>query len=121
MSEPKRKLKTKLLFPFLRAVRALGAKELLAKIEAALKAGGGQLTQEAGLAIFGELVEHLPGAEDEVLEFIAMFLDKSRADVEEMDLFEETLPAAQAIFKDVRFPDFLRSAFGRAADDSTAS
>lgn len=115
------KLKTKVFFPFVRAVRALGAKELLEHIESVLQENDGQLTQSAGLAIFGAIVERLPDAEDEVMDFLAVFLGKSREEIEEMDLFEETLPAVEAVFRDVRFPDFLRSALGGNQQNSTTS
>src|SRR5690606_32682958 len=115
------KLKTKLFFPFARAVRALGVKDLLEKIERALKESGGELTTEAGLRIFGELVERLPDAEDQVLDFLALFLEKSREEVDEMDLVEETIPAVKAVFQDVKFPDFLRSALEGSQRNSTTS
>lgn len=116
-----RKLQTRLFFPFVRAVRALGAKDVLLAIERAMKDNGGQLTNEAGLQVLGELVERLPDAEDEVLDFLAQFLGKTRDEVEEMDLFEETLPAVEAVFRDVKFPDFLRSALGGNRQNSSIS
>lgn len=115
------KLKTRLFFPFVRAVRALGAKDVLSSVERAMKENDGTMTSEAGIRIVGELIERLPDAEDEVLDFLALFLGKSREEVEEMDLFEETLPAVQAIIQDTKFPDFLRSALEGSQRNSTTS
>src|SRR5690606_25510983 len=116
-----RKLQTRLFFPFVRAVRALGAKDVLLAIERAMKDNGGQLTNEAGLQVLGELVERLPDAEDEVLDFLEQFFVKTRDEFEEIDVFAEILPAVKAVFRDVKFPDFVRSALGGTRQNSTYS
>lgn len=122
----KNKLKTKHFFPFVRMVRAMGGRKLIATIESALKdskgKGGseGKITDEAALGLIGTLIELLPNAEDETMDFLALFMEKSREEVEEQPI-DETVNAIVDLFKDTKFMDFLNSASKASPGDSTTS
>lgn len=120
MEKRETKLKTKLFFPFVRMVRALGGKALLAEImklrkDASAKSKGKEneaLTEEMGVELVGVLIERLPDAENEVMEFLALFTGKSREEIEEQPI-EETIGTIKDIVTDPKFLDFFKSAVAK--------
>lgn len=102
-------LKTKHFFPFVRMVKALGGKTLLADIMRLRgKATEGQ-TEEAGMELVGILVDRLPEAENEVMEFLALFTETPREQLEEKPI-EELIQTIKELVVDARFLDFFKSA-----------
>jgi len=117
-----RRLKTSLFFPFLRMVRAMDGPKLFKEITA-MQAKGKKLEKEAGdddetiaeaknemgMELFGVVLDVLPDAEEETMDFLTRFTGLSRAELDEQDL-EVTIGQVIEVFQDARFMDFLRSA-----------
>lgn len=99
-------LKTKHFFPFVRMVRAIGGKALLADITRLRSADN---VEEAGMELVGILVERLPDAENEVMDFLALFTETTREELEEKPI-DELIQAIKALVADSNFIDFFRSA-----------
>jgi len=110
------KLQTKHFFPFVRMVRALGGKQLLAEIlklrrEASKQKGKDvdELTEEVGVEIMGILIDRLPDAENEIFDFLSAFTGRSRQEIEDQPI-TETIDMVRQIVSDPTFLDFFKSA-----------
>lgn len=118
----KPKLRTSLFFPFLRMIRAMNGPKLIQEFNRLskraaeeAKAAGDDPTAIAeaqnrmGMEFAALLIQYIPDAENEVLDFLAKFSGKTRKEIEDQDLFE-TFELVKELFRDPRFGDFLRSA-----------
>jgi len=106
VADSKPALQTKHFFPFVRMVRAMGGKALLADI---MRLRSADNVEEAGMELVGILVERLPDAENEVMEFLALFTGTPREELEEQPL-EELFETLKTLIADSNFLDFFKSA-----------
>lgn len=84
-------LKTKHLFPFIRMVRALKIKEEAKQFVKAMQTENKSLEElddEQGMDFFFIFIDKMADAEAEVMTFIALFANKPRAEVDEMEITE---------------------------------
>ncbi len=122
VTQDRPKLTTSLFFPFLRMIRAMNGPKLIQEFnrlskraaEEAKAAGDdpavvAEAQNRMGMEFATLLLQYLPDAEDETLDFLARYSGKSRKEIEDQDLFE-TFELVKQLFQDPRFGDFLRSA-----------
>lgn len=107
-------LKTKHFFPFVRMIRALDIKEPLKEIVAKTKDAKSKkalekLDQEEGIDYLFLFIERLPNAEEEVMHFLSVYLEKSTEEVGEMDLVE-IFDVLKGIVEDEKFGAFFKLA-----------
>jgi hypothetical protein len=110
--EMEHKLKTKHLFPFIRMVRALKLKEEAKGFMELLKTENKSLQDlddEKGMDFFFIFIDKMADAEDEVLHFVSLFVDKSRTEVDEMELME-VWEILKQLFKDPNLKVFFTQA-----------
>lgn len=116
-TKKKPRLLTIHFFPFTRMVRAMGGKALLSEImrlrKEASKRGQAEeaegFGEELGMELMGILLDRLPDAENETLDFLALFMGISREELEQQPI-DETINALVELVRDANFLDFLRSA-----------
>ena len=99
-------LKTKHFFPFVRMVRAIGGKAFLADI---MRLRSADNVEEAGMELMGILVDRLPDAENEVMDFLSLFTGMPREELEEQPI-EELFETLKTLVMDSKFFDFFKSA-----------
>lgn len=120
--KPARKLKTSLFFPFLRMIRAMNGPRVLQEFtrlqkqaDEAKKAAGDdpeaivEAQNAMGMEIAAVVIEYLPDAEEETMDFLARFTGMTRDELEDQDI-RDTIQAVIEVVQDARFADFLRSA-----------
>jgi hypothetical protein len=117
-------LKAKHLFPFLKLIKAMGAKDLLQRLarlwkEAKEKAGGTDteaaqvVMEEIGLDVVAMLLEKVPDAENEFFGFLSVYTGKKREELDELS-FEELVEILKGIVQEANFSSFFQSAVASA-------
>lgn len=105
-------LKTKHFFPFIKMVKALDIKDELKEMYRLVKENPDnleQLDEEKGIDFLFLLIEKLPNAEREVMNFLSVFLDMTVEEVQEMEL-DETVQTIYGVFTDPNFKVFFQRA-----------
>lgn len=105
-------LKTKHLFPFIRMIKALDIKNEIKEIAQLMKQydnDTSKLDEEKGLDFFFLFIEKLPNAENEVMDFLAVFTEKKRKEIEDMPV-EELWGILKEVVTDPNFRVFFQQA-----------
>lgn len=118
-------LRAEHLFPFLKLIRAMGAKDLLQQLSrvwqrAKAKVGDSDaedaeaiaaVTEEIGLDVVAMLLEKVPDAEKEFFAFLSVYTGKSREELNKLS-FQELIDILKQLVQEANFGSFFQSAVG---------
>jgi acyl-CoA reductase-like NAD-dependent aldehyde dehydrogenase len=106
-------LKTKHVFPFIKMIRALDIKTelkaMFAKAKGKTKEELEQLDEEEGIEYLFIFIDKLPNAEREVMDFLTLYTEKTRKELDEQDI-EFTFETIKGIVMDEKFQAFFQLA-----------
>ena len=118
-------LRTEHLFPFLKLIRAMGAKDLLQRLSKAWQEAKAKtdnsgvedaeavatVTEKIGLDVVAMLLEKVPDAENEFFAFLSVYTGKSRDELNKLS-FQELIDILKQLVEEGNFGSFFQSAVG---------